>query len=70
MTLTPEAFLARYLAHVPVPRLQAVRGYGLYGQRHGAALDQARALLGQAAVAQPEPISARTHATPPQLPTC
>lgn len=58
MTLTPEAFLARYLAHVPVPRLQAVRGYGLYGQRHRAALDQARALLGQAAVAEPEPISA------------
>ena len=22
MTLTPEAFLARYLAHIPVPRLQ------------------------------------------------
>ena len=29
MTLDPEAFLARYLAHIPVPRLQAARGYGL-----------------------------------------
>ena len=58
MTLTPEAFLARYLTHIPVPRLQAVRGYGLYGQRHGAALDQARALLGQAPVEEPKPVSA------------
>jgi hypothetical protein len=47
MTLTPEAFLTRYLAHVPPPRLQAVRGYGLYGQRAGTALDRARAALGQ-----------------------
>ncbi len=47
MSLTPEAFLARYLAHIPVPRLQAVRGYGLYGQRSGERLDQARAALGQ-----------------------
>jgi len=58
MTLTPEAFLDRYLAHIPVPRLQVVRGYGLYGQRHAAALDQARALLGQARVEEPDPISA------------
>ena len=58
MTLTPEAFLARYLAHIPVPRLQAVRGYGLYGPRPAAALDQARAALGQAPVEEPKPISA------------
>ena len=58
MTLTPEAFLTRYLTHIPVPRLQTVRGYGLYGQRAGAALDQARAQLGQPAVEQPEPLSA------------
>ena len=58
MTLSPEAFLGRYVAHIPVPRLQAVRGYGLYGQRQRAALDQARVLLGQAAVTEPEPISA------------
>ena len=58
MTLTPEAFLERYLAHIPVPRLQTMRSYGLYGQRQGAALDQARAALGQAPVEEPEPISA------------
>lgn len=58
MRLTPDAFLARYLAHIPVPRLQAVRGYGLYGQRQRAALDQARAHLGQAPVEDSEPISA------------
>lgn len=58
MTLTPEHFLNRYLPHLPVPRLQAVRGYGLYGPRNRAALDQARAALGQPAVEEPEPISA------------
>ena len=58
LTVTPEAFLARYLTHIPVPRLQAVRGYGLYGPRQRAALDQARAQLGQSAVQEPEPISA------------
>ena len=63
MTLTPEAFLQRYLAHIPVPRLQAVRSYGLYGQRQRAALDQARAQLGQPAVEEPEPISAQQFIT-------
>ena len=58
MTLTPEAFLQRYLTHLPVPRLQALRSYGLYGQRRRAALDTARAQLGQSAVEEPEPISA------------
>ena len=47
MTLTPEAFLARYLAHLPPPRLQSVLGYGLDAQRAGAPLDRARAALGQ-----------------------
>jgi hypothetical protein len=53
MTLDAEAFLARYLAHIPVPRLQTARGYGLYGQRAGAALDRARAALGQIPVEAP-----------------
>ncbi len=57
MSLTPEDFLARYLTHIPVPRLQTMRGYGLYGQRQAASLDQARAALGQAPVEEPEPIS-------------
>ena len=30
------AYLARYLVHIPLSRLQSVRGYGLYGQRNGA----------------------------------
>lgn len=56
MALDPEAFLARYLQHVPPPRLQGVRGYGLYGPRAGAALDRARAALGQPAVEEPKPL--------------
>lgn len=56
MNLTPEAFFARYLAHIPVPRLQAVRGYGLYAQRQGAKLNTARGALGQPAVAPPEAV--------------
>lgn len=54
MNLSPEAFLERYLAHIPAPRLQAVRGYGLYGQRQSAKLDAARRALGQPAVEEPE----------------
>lgn len=50
MNLTGEAFLSRYLAHIPMPRLQAVRGYGLYGQRQAKRLDRARAALGQPAM--------------------
>ena len=57
MTLSPDAFLDRYLTHIAPPRLQSVRGYGLYGQRQGAALDQARAALGQAPLEEPEPLS-------------
>lgn len=43
MTLTPDAFLARYLTHLPQPGSQTVRGYGLYGQRVGARLEIGRA---------------------------
>jgi len=57
MTLSPQAFLDRYLTHIAPPRLQCVRGYGLYGGRQRAALDQARAALGQAPVQEPEPLS-------------
>ncbi len=53
LSLAPEAFLARYLAHLPQPGAQSVRGYGLYGQRAGALLDQARAALGQAPAEEP-----------------
>lgn len=53
LSLEPDAFLARYLAHLPQPGAQTVRGYGLYGQRAGAPLDQARAALGQAPAEEP-----------------
>jgi hypothetical protein len=57
LDLTPEAFLARYLAHLPQPGSQTVRGYGLYGQRAGARLDRARAALGQPSVIEPTPLA-------------
>jgi len=53
LNLSADAFLSRYLAHIPVPRLQAVRGYGLYGQRQSERLDTARAALGQPSVEEP-----------------
>jgi len=58
MTLSPEAFLDRYLTHIAPPRLQSVRGYGLYGGRQGERLDRARRALGQAPVEAPKPLSA------------
>jgi hypothetical protein len=58
MTLSPEAFLDRYLTHIAPPRLQSVRGYGLYAQRQGERLDRARRTLGQAPVEEPKPLSA------------
>jgi hypothetical protein len=57
LDLTPEAFLGRYLAHLPQPGAQTVRGYGLYGQRAGARLDQARAALGQPPAIEPAPLA-------------
>ena len=56
LNLTPEAFFARYLAHLPQPGAQTVRGYGLYGQRAGARLDRARAALGQPPALEPAPL--------------
>lgn len=58
LDLAPEAFLARYLAHLPQPGSQTVRGYGLYGQRADARLDQARAALGQPPAIEPAPLAA------------
>ncbi len=54
LSLAPEAFLARYLAHLPAPGFQSVRGYGLYGQRARERLDRARAALGQPPAEEPE----------------
>lgn len=57
MRLTPDAFLSRYLAHVPPPALQSLRAYGLYAHTQRQRLDQAREHLGQPAVETPEPIT-------------
>lgn len=57
LDLAPEAFLARYLAHLPQPGAQSVRGYGLYGPRAGARLDLARTTLGQPPVQEPEELA-------------
>lgn len=47
LILTPEAFLKRYLEHVPDKGRQLVRSYGLYAHRKTDLLNQARALHGQ-----------------------
>ncbi len=62
MRLTPQAFLDRYIAHMAPPRLQCVRGYGLYGSHQHAALDRTRATLGQPPVEETQPLKrARVH---------
>lgn len=57
MRLTPDAFFARYLAHVPPPGLQCVRAYGLYAHTQRKRLDQARERLGQPPVETPAPLT-------------
>lgn len=47
-SLSPEDFLSRYLQHVPPPRYQTVRHYGLYTSAKQAAREQARQLLTEA----------------------
>ena len=57
MRLTCDAFLSRYLAHVPPPGLQSLRAYGLYAHTQRKHLDLAREQLGQPQVQTPEPIT-------------
>jgi hypothetical protein len=57
LRLAPEAFLARYLAHLPVPRLQQLRAYGLYGPRQRPRLAHARAALGQPPIEEPKALT-------------
>jgi hypothetical protein len=47
-SLPPEEFLRRYLQHVPPPRYQTVRHYGLYTSAKQAAREQARQRLTEA----------------------
>ncbi|MGH8580590.1 MAG: transposase [Gammaproteobacteria bacterium] len=53
MTLSPEAFLRRYLQHVPGHRRQVVRSFGLYAHTKTAALIRARASQGQPPIKRP-----------------
>jgi len=53
MPLATHAFIARVLEHVPPRGMHAVRSWGLYAASCRAELNQARAALGQTAVAAP-----------------
>ncbi len=55
MTLTCDAFLRRYLQHVPEYRKHTVRSYGLYAPKKSAQLNRARAAMGQAPIT-PAPV--------------
>lgn len=77
LNLTPAQFLARYLAHLPAPGQQRLRAYGLYAHTQRARLDAARAQLGQAPVAEPEPIDYedflaqfKNNVSPTRCPRC
>jgi hypothetical protein len=52
LTLSPAAFLQRWLLHVPLPKARVVRYYGLYQPSHAAALGVCRTALGQPPVAE------------------
>lgn len=56
MTFTLTDFLQRVLSHIPAPRQQAYRSYGLYAHSKGPALDQARRHFGQLPYEAPEPV--------------
>jgi hypothetical protein len=54
MTLSAEQFLQRLFLHVPPPRMQTVRSYGLYANTKAEVLDRCRHQLGQGPVEKPE----------------
>lgn len=58
LVLSPAAFLDRLLAHVPPPRQQQVRHYGLYAHTRGAERERARQALG--APSPPAPVAPLT----------
>lgn len=53
MTLAPDAFIRRYLQHVPEPGRHILRGYGLYAHTKTPELDRARNLFHQPPFAPP-----------------
>jgi hypothetical protein len=65
MTLPVQEFLARLFQHVPVPGLQMVRAYGLYGRHQRAALQHCRRQL-QPGWQEPPP----APPTPARCPRC
>lgn len=60
LTLTPDAFFGRYLAHVPSPGLHSLRAYGLYAHNRRVALCQARERLGQPPIQAPLTLTPQT----------
>ncbi|MEC4723320.1 transposase [Noviherbaspirillum sp. CPCC 100848] len=61
MRLTSDAFLRRYLQHVPEPRKHTVRSYGLYAPRKSDLLNRARDVFGQPPVPEHEPIAWQSY---------
>jgi len=53
-TLSADQFPQRLFLHVPPPRMQTVRGYGLYANTKAEVLDRCRQKLGQGPVEKPE----------------
>lgn len=66
LTLAPDAWLARYLEHVPVTRQHVLRRYGLYAPAGASRRERARALV-PPAVAKRAP---RRHASYPRAVPC
>jgi hypothetical protein len=54
MRLSVEQFIQRYLLHVPAPRSQSVRYYGLYAPGKKDLLDKCREIFGQLPVKETE----------------
>lgn len=57
MTLAPDAFIRRYLQHVPEPGRHTVRAYGLYASTKVQTLNHARTLFHQPPLAPPAPLT-------------
>lgn len=54
MNLSVEQFIQRYLLHVPAPKSQSVRYYGLYAPSKKDVLDKCREMFGQLPVKETE----------------
>jgi hypothetical protein len=76
ITLAVDAFLQRWLLHVPAPQSRVVRCYGLYHHTHAEALGLCRAQRGQPPVVIPVALAWQTvcaqrgEVHPERCPTC